>query len=222
MRPQPEFLRLDETRGVRLQLEYLEVELALKKAGVRHTVCVFGSTRTPCADRHYEEARRFGALVAQAGGALVTGGGPGIMEAANRGALEAGGASIGMNITLPEPQAPNRFLSPGLSFHFRYFALRKLHFLLRARALVAFPGGFGTMDELFETLMLVQTHKIRPLPVVLVCSEWWDRAVDFDFLVAEGVIAADDRRLFLRAGNAAEAWRAIVDWHHGKVFPSTP
>jgi uncharacterized protein (TIGR00730 family) len=222
MQPQAEFLRLDETRGVRLQLEYLEVELALKKAGVRHTVCVFGSTRTPVADRHYEEARRFGALVAQAGGALVTGGGPGIMEAANRGALEAGGASIGMNITLPEPQAPNRFLSAGLSFHFRYFALRKLHFLLRARALVAFPGGFGTLDELFETLMLVQTRKIQPLPVVLVCGDWWKQAVNFDFLVREGVILEEDRKLFRFARDAREAWQAIVEWHHGEVFPSTP
>jgi uncharacterized protein (TIGR00730 family) len=207
---------------VRLQLEYLEAELALKQAGVRHTVSVFGSTRTPLADRHYEEARRFGALVARAGGALVTGGGPGIMEAANRGAFEAGGVSIGMNITLPQAQAPNRYLTPGLSFHFRYFALRKLHFLLRARALVAFPGGFGTMDELFETLMLVQTRKIRPLPVVLVCGEWWDRAVDFDYLAAEGVIGRDDTRLFLKAETAAEAWQVISDWHHGAVFPSEP
>jgi uncharacterized protein (TIGR00730 family) len=219
-----EFLGLDETRGVRLQLEYLEVELALKKAGVRHTVAVFGSTRTPLADRHYEEARRFGALVARAGGALVTGGGPGIMEAANRGAFEAGGASIGMNIALPREQAPNHYLTPGLSFHFRYFALRKLHFLLRARALVAFPGGFGTIDELFETLMLVQTGKIQPLPVVLVCAEWWRRAVDFDYLAEEGVIAPGDRQLFSYAADAEAAWRTIEAWYAAsgaRVFPAT-
>jgi uncharacterized protein (TIGR00730 family) len=212
----------EEARGIRLQLEYLEVEATLEKAGVRHTVAVFGSTRTPMADQHYEEARRFGALVAKAGGALVTGGGPGIMEAANRGAFEAGGTSIGLNISLPTEQAPNRYLTPGMSFNFRYFALRKLHFLLRARALVAFPGGFGTMDELFETLMLVQTRKIRPLPVVLVCGEWWSRAVDFDYLIAEGVIAPQDRKLFLEADNAATAWRAIESWYaarQGHVFP---
>jgi uncharacterized protein (TIGR00730 family) len=225
MQGPPEFLHLDETRGVRLQLEYLEVELALKKHGIRHTVCVFGSTRTPAADRHYEEARRFGALVARAGGALVTGGGPGIMEAANRGAFEAGGASLGLNITLPREQQPNRYVSPDLSFHFRYFALRKLHFLLRARALVAFPGGFGTFDELFETLMLVQTGKIRPLPIVLVCRDWWRRAVDFDYLVREGTIAESDRELFCTAESGEAAWRLITSWYarHGdEVFPSSP
>jgi uncharacterized protein (TIGR00730 family) len=225
MRPQPEFLRVDETRGVRLQLEYLEVEIALKKHGIRHTVAVFGSTRAPAAEAHYEEARRFGALVARAGGTLVTGGGPGIMEAANRGAFEAGGASVGMNITLPREQAPNPYLTPGLSFHFRYFALRKLHFLLRARALVAFPGGFGTLDELFETLMLVQTGKIRPLPVVLVCGEWWKRAVDFDYLVREGTISAADRELFCHADGAQAAWQAISGWYARRgdeVFPSKP
>jgi uncharacterized protein (TIGR00730 family) len=224
MQPQAEFLRLDETRGVRLQLEYLEVELALKKHGIRHTVCVFGSTRSGQAGRYYQAAMQFGALVARAGGALVTGGGPGIMEAANRGALEAGGPSIGMNITLPEPQAPNDYLTPGLSFHFRYFALRKLHFLLRARALVAFPGGLGTLDEVFETLMLVQTRKIRPLPVVLVGETFWRRAFDADFLVGEGVLGAADRDLFSYAHDADDAWRQVAGWHarHGsEVFPST-
>jgi hypothetical protein len=222
MQAQAELLCLDETRGVRLQLEYLEVELALKKRGIRHTVAVFGSTRTRAAERYYDEARRFGALVAQAGGTLVTGGGPGIMEAANRGAFEARGTSIGMNITLPRAQAPNLFLTRGLSFRFRYFALRKLHFLLRARALVAFPGGFGTLDELFETLMLVQTGKIRPLPVVLVSADWWKRAVDFDLLVREGTITADDRELFRYAEGAQAAWDAIAGWYASRgdeVFP---
>ena len=224
MQPQAEFLRLDETRGVRLQLEYLEVELALKKHGIRHTVCVFGSTRSEQTGRYYQAAMEFGALVARAGGALVTGGGPGIMEAANRGALEAGGASIGMNITLPQPQPPNPYLTPGLSFHFRYFALRKLHFLLRARALVAFPGGFGTLDELFETLMLIQTRKIRPLPVVLVGETFWRRAFDAEFLVGQGVLDAADRSLYTYAHDAQEAWQQVAGWHarHGsEVFPST-
>lgn len=224
MQNPPEFLHLDETRGVRLQLEYLEVELALKKHGIHHTVAVFGSTRTAPASRWYEAARRFGALVAGSGCALVTGGGPGIMEAANRGAFEAGGRSIGMNITLPLEQQPNEYLTPGLSFHFRYFALRKLHFLLRARALVAFPGGFGTLDEVFETLMLVQTRKIAALPVVLVGTAFWRRAVDLDYLAEEGTIAPADRELFAYAEDAESAWRTILDWHARRgteVFPAT-
>jgi uncharacterized protein (TIGR00730 family) len=222
MQPQAEFLRVDETRGVRLQLEYLEVELALKKRGIRHTVPVFGSTRTPRGSRLYEEARRFGALVAGAGGALVTGGGPGIMEAASRGALEAGGASIGMNITLPRPQASNGYVTPGLAFHFRYFALRKLHFLLRARALVAFPGGFGTFDELFETLTLVQTGKIRPLPVVLVGTAFWRRALDTDWLAAEGMIDPSDRDLYAVAESAEDAWQRIVRWYAARGQAVSP
>lgn len=213
----------DDSRGHRLHREYQEVELALRQHGVRHTVCVFGSTRTAAAHRHYGEARRFGGLVAAAGGALATGGGPGIMEAANRGAFEAGGPSIGLNITLPREQSPNAYLTPGLGFRFRYFALRKLHFLLRARALVAFPGGFGTFDELFETLTLVQTGKIRPLPVVLVCRHYWRRAVDFDFLVEAGVITREDCALFCLVDGADAAWRAIADWYAARnegVFPS--
>jgi uncharacterized protein (TIGR00730 family) len=132
------------------------------------------------------------------------------MEAANRGALEAGGVSIGLNILLPRPQAPNRYLSRGLSFHFRYFALRKLHFLLRARAMVAFPGGYGTFDELFETLTLVQTGKERPMPIVLVGRAWWRRAVGFDFLLKEKVIARREAKLFRFAENAREIWGAVA------------
>ena len=209
MQPRPEFLRGADTRGVRLQLEYLEAELALKKAGVRHTVAVFGSTRTPLSDRHYEEARRFGALVARAGGTLVTGGGPGIMEAANRGAFEAGGVSIGLNIRLPREQKPNAWLTPGLCLTFRYFALRKLHFMLRARAMVAFPGGYGTLDELFETLTLVQCGKVRPMPIVLVGRSHWRRAVDFGFLLRAGMIGRRDAKLFRFADSAREIWRAV-------------
>lgn len=169
-----------------------------------------GSTRASRRHPYYAVAREFGALVAADGrAALMTGGGPGIMEAANRGAFEAGGLSIGLNIELPLPQAPNRYLTPGLSLNFRYFALRKLHFMLRARAMVAFPGGYGTLDELFEALTLVQTRKVRPMPVVLVGRKWWQRAVGFDFLVAEGVISRRDARLFRFADSAAEIWRAV-------------
>ncbi|PUB16185.1 LOG family protein [Yoonia sediminilitoris] len=145
--------------------------------------------------------------------ALMTGGGPGIMEAANRGAFHAGAKSIGLNITLPHEQYPNPYQTPGLCFRFHYFALRKMHFLNRARALVAFPGGYGTMDELFETLTLIQTRKIAPLPIVLVGREFWSRAVNFRFLVEEGVIDPEDEELFCFAETATEILEIIVHWH---------
>jgi uncharacterized protein (TIGR00730 family) len=205
------FLNADDTRGVRLQLEYLKAEAQLRKHGVRHTVLVMGSTRIARTNPYYAVAREFGRLVGRAGSgaAIMTGGGPGIMEAANRGAFEVGAPSIGLNIDLPREQRPNRYITPGLCLRFRYFALRKLHFLLRARAMVAFPGGYGTFDELFETLTLVQCRKIAPLPIVLVGESYWRRAVDFDFLVAAGTIDARDRRLFRFAETAREVWDAV-------------
>lgn len=140
---------------------------------------------------------------------IVSGGGPGIMEAANRGAMEAGGESIGLNIVLPHEQRPNPYITPEYCFQFHYFAIRKMHFLQRARALVAFPGGFGTLDELFETLTLVQTKKSEPVPIVLVGSEFWRRAIDFDLLVEEGTIAEYDLDLFQIVDSAEDAWQAI-------------
>jgi hypothetical protein len=170
--------------------------------------------------RYYAIGRELGGLVARHdgsadGGRLVvmTGGGPGGMEAANRGAREAGAPSVGLNIALPVEQPLNPYLTPELTFHFRYFALRKLHFLLRARALVALPGGFGTLDELFETLCLIQTGKHPGMPVVLVGESFWRNAIDFDFLVAAGVIASSDLELFAFAEDAASAWRTILDWY---------
>jgi uncharacterized protein (TIGR00730 family) len=170
--------------------------------------------------RYYEVAREFGRLVGAAGRragparmVVVTGGGPGVMEAANRGAYDAGAESVGLNITLPHEQYPNPYVTPGLCFRFHYFAIRKLHFLLRARALVAFPGGFGTLDELFETLTLVQTRTIRPIPVILVGEAYWRRAVNLDFLVEEGAIDAEDRELFWFAESAQEIWDGILDWY---------
>jgi uncharacterized protein (TIGR00730 family) len=169
--------------------------------------------------RYYEIARAFGRLVGGCcncdGSRLVitTGGGPGIMEAANRGAFEAGAKSVGLNITLPHEQYPNPYITPELCFRFHYFALRKMHFLLRAKALVSFPGGFGTLDELFEVLTLVQTRKIKPVPIVLVGEEYWRRAVDFGFLADEGVIEAEDRELFWFAETADEIWSSILDWY---------
>jgi uncharacterized protein (TIGR00730 family) len=170
--------------------------------------------------RYYNDAQEFGRLVAESGiGSLdnrlvvMTGGGPGIMEAANRGAFEAGAKSIGLNIDLPLQQYPNPYISPELCIRFRYFALRKMHFLQRARALVAFPGGFGTLDELFETLTLIQTRTIRPVPVVLIGRRYWERAVDFDFLLDEGAIDSEDRDIFWFAESAREAWQGIIDWY---------
>jgi uncharacterized protein (TIGR00730 family) len=204
------FLDHDDTRGVRLHLEYLKAETLLRQHGVRNTILVMGSTRASRSSPYYRVAREFGRMVGRSRrAAIMTGGGPGIMEAANRGAFEAGGLSIGLNIDLPREQPPNRYITPDLCLRFRYFALRKLHFLLRARAMVAFPGGYGTFDEVFETLTLVQCGKIRPLPIVLVGERYWRRAVDFDFLVAEGTIDARDRRLFRYAETAADIWRAV-------------
>ncbi len=169
---------------------------------------------------YYEIAREFGRLVSEANGTggerhnvIMTGGGPGIMEAANRGAFDAGAESAGLNISLPHEQYPNPYVTPGLCFSFHYFAIRKLHFLLRAKALVAFPGGYGTLDELFEVLTLVQTRKIKPIPVILAGESYWRRAVDFDFLADEGVIDREDRELFIFAETAQEIWDGIQRWH---------
>ncbi|MCB1788299.1 MAG: LOG family protein [Gammaproteobacteria bacterium] len=170
--------------------------------------------------RYYEVARELGSLVGRAQHgigrdrlAVMTGGGPGIMEAANRGAFDVGAHSVGLNISLPHEQHPNPYVTPDLCFSFHYFALRKLHFLLRATALVACPGGYGTLDELFEALTLIQTRKIEPLPVVLIGRAFWERAFDVDFLVDEGVIDAEDRDLFWFAETAQEAWEGILQWH---------
>jgi uncharacterized protein (TIGR00730 family) len=172
--------------------------------------------------RYYEEARRFAEIVSRhfqqqqrRDFVVVTGGGPGIMEAANRGAFDAGARSIGLNITLPREQAPNPFVSPELCFRFRYFGLRKMHFLLRARALVAFPGGYGTLDELFEVLTLVQTGKVRRVPIVLVGAAFWRRAVDFDFLVEEGLVNAEDVRLFTVVETAEEIVAVLHEFYGG-------
>ncbi len=180
---------------------------------------------------YYTVAREFGRLAAQNGQrstthklVVVTGGGPGIMEAANRGACDVGAHSVGLNIHLPQEQYPNPYITPGLCFRFHYFALRKLHFLLRAKALVAFPGGYGTLDELFETLALVQTRTIKPVPVVLVGEQYWRQAFNADFLVEEGVIDPEDRELFWFAETPQEIWEGILRWYEEMgepLFPSS-
>ena len=175
---------------------------------------------------YYEEARRFGALVTEKSKALetplyvVTGGGPGIMEAGNRGAFEVGGKSIGLNIVLSHEQIPNRYITPELCFQFHYFALRKMHFLMRSIALVCFPGGFGTLDELFETMTLVQTGKSRKRPILLFGRDFWQRLIDFDYLVQTGMISEGDLELFRFVETAEEAWD-ILAAHYGFDLPPT-
>jgi uncharacterized protein (TIGR00730 family) len=182
--------------------------------------------RVQAKSRYYEVAREFGRLVATGNqsacrrhATIMTGGGPGMMEAANRGAFDVGAKSVGLNISLPHEQYPNPYVTPELCFSFHYFALRKLHLLLRAKALVAFPGGYGTLDELFEVLTLIQTRKIKPIPVVLVDEAFWRRALDIDFLVDEGVIDSEDRELFWFAETAEEIWNGILHWHEASGDP---
>jgi uncharacterized protein (TIGR00730 family) len=228
-----DFLLGDSMRGVRFLLEYAKAEQNLRAWGVRSTVVVFGSARArpasegepqayPNRARWYDEARRFGRIASERGGALhpadgkrdnviATGGGGGIMEAANRGAWDAGAPSIGFNIKLPHEQEPNAFQTPDLTFNFHYFAMRKMHLAMRANALVVFPGGFGTFDELFELLTLRQTGKIETaLPVVLFDRRYWTRVVDFEALAEEGMIERADLGLFAFADTAEEAWATLV------------
>ena len=171
--------------------------------------------------RYYEQARAFGNVVTKYSADktngrklfICTGGGPGIMEAANRGAYEAGGISVGLNIALPHEQTPNPYITPSLSFKFHYFALRKMHFMMRAKALVAFPGGFGTLDELFETLTLVQCKKAKPVPIVLYGSDYWKRLFNIDVMVEEGVISEEDLNLFKYVDSVDEAWQFIRSFY---------
>jgi len=257
----PEFLRRDEVRGVRLEVDYLKPELLLREHGIKHTIVVFGSTRITeeaeakrlinaleaqrktdddealekelriarrllAKSHYYDTAREFGRIVGQCGCGpedtsitLMTGGGPGIMEAANRGAFDVGAKSIGLNITLPHEQYPNPYITPELCFQVHYFAIRKLHFLRRAKALVIFPGGYGTLDECFEVLTLVQTRKIDPMPVIFVGESYWRGIINFDMLVEEGTIDEEDRELFAFAETAEAAWHVILKWHEKSGNP---
>jgi uncharacterized protein (TIGR00730 family) len=169
--------------------------------------------------RFYDESRKLSRLIttetengSRCELVVITGGGPGLMEAANRGAVDAGGKSIGLNIVLPSEQHPNPYITPEFCFQFHYFAIRKMHFLKRAKALVACPGGFGTLDELFETLTLIQTRKIKPVPVLLLGSEYWRRVINFDMLVDEGMIDEADLSLFKFVDSAEEAWKIIREY----------
>ena len=216
-----------ETAAKRLQEEEMQANREpLSDMADRRVICA----RSVLAKSHYyEEARELARRVTEhclkddsCDLVITTGGGPGIMEAANRGAYEAGGKSIGLNIVLPHEQAPNEYITPELCFQFHYFAMRKMHFLMRAMALVAFPGGYGTMDELFETLTLIQTKKIKPLPVILFGKEFWNTAVNFDFLVTEGVIAPEDKNLFYSVEKADEAWKIIREFYYNNKTEAVP
>lgn len=195
-------------RAIRIFIEYVRGLRALHFVGP--CVTVFGSARFPDGHEYYELGRALGRSLALQGFTVMTGGGPGIMEAANRGAFDAGAPSIGFNITLPAEQKPNPYITPELCFRFHYFAMRKMHLAMRANALAIFPGGFGTMDELFELLTLQQTRKAPPAPVVLVGQEYWRKVVNFDALAEEGMISADDLRLFEFADTAEQAWESLV------------
>jgi uncharacterized protein (TIGR00730 family) len=223
-----DFLTRDELRPVRLQLELLKPQMVMDERGIRSTVVLMGSARAPSPERPgqaeglagwYDEARKLARLVTakslQSYGrdnVIVTGGGPGIMEAGNRGAQEAGGQSIGLNIVLPHEQAPNAYVTPDLCFNFHYFAIRKMHFLMRARAVCIFPGGFGTLDEMFESLTLIQTGRMKRVPFLLFCQSFWTKVINWDALVEAGVIATDDLSLFRFVESAEEAMAVIDAW----------
>lgn len=221
-----DFLLSEDMRGVRFLLEYSKAELALKARRIVSTIVVFGGARVredgPGKEAlWYSQARAFGRLASERGGALhdpgepcrnviATGGGPGCMEAANRGAMDAGAASIGFNITLPHEQLPNAYTTPALTFNFHYFAMRKMHLAMRANGLVVFPGGFGTLDEMFEVLTLRQTRKAPLVPIVLFDEGYWRSVINFDKLVEHGAIDPADLTLFRFADSAERAWDELV------------
>ncbi len=257
----PEFLKSDSCRGIRLHLEYLKPEEVLRNKRIVSTVVIFGSARlvsrqaaeaaiaaakahlaeSPEApeaqaelrkaekqlenSKYYEMARQFAGIVstydqnASDGYELVviTGGGPGIMEAGNRGASEMGAYTVGLNITLPFEQKPNPYISPELNFRFHYFAIRKMHFMKRAAVLACFPGGFGTMDELFEALTLVQTNIVPRIPILLFGSEFWKSLINWDRFVEEGVISPEDLELITFCDSPWEGWNAIREFYHKKT-----
>lgn len=228
-----DFLCREELRPVRLQLELLKPEMMMSEYGVESTIVLFGGARIPEPAKKaeartktlaelsefYDEARKFAKIMTEksleTGGhenIIVTGGGPGVMEAGNRGALDAGGHSIGLNIVLPHEQAPNEYVTPDLCFNFHYFAIRKMHFLMRARAICVFPGGFGTLDEMFESLTLIQTGRMRPVPFLLFGRDFWDRIINWEALSDAGTISAEDLKLFRFVESAEEAAEIIDTW----------
>jgi len=234
-----DFLCREELRPIRLQLELLKPEMMLTERGIKSTVVMFGGARIPApgqsawaarndvqrvnleaASVYYDEARKFARLCSKYSASLdfheyviVTGGGPGVMEAGNRGAADEGAPSIGLNIVLPHEQAPNAYVTPELSFNFHYFAIRKMHFMVRAKAIAVFPGGFGTLDEFFECLTLIQTGRMERLPLILFGEAFWRSIVNFDALAEFGTIAPDDVKLISFVDTAEAAWKIIQDFY---------
>ena len=229
----PDFLCRDELRPVRLQLELLKPQLGLDERGIQSTVVLFGGARIPRPEdrdtarsdtlrdmsKYYEEAREFARAITERSvqsncteNVIVTGGGPGVMEAGNRGAADAGGCSIGLNIVLPHEQVPNEYITPELCFNFHYFGIRKMHFLIRAKAIAVFPGGFGTLDETFEALTLIQTGRMEQVPVLLFGEAFWREVVNWDALVRAGTISPEDLNLFRFVETAADALAVIDGW----------
>ncbi len=234
-----DFLCREELRPIRLQLELMKTEMVLVERGIKSTVVMFGGARIPApgqaawaarnevqrvnleaASVYYEEARKFARLCARYSAkfdfheyVIVTGGGPGVMEAGNRGAAEEGAPSIGLNIVLPHEQAPNAYVTPELSFNFHYFAIRKMHFMVRAKAIAVFPGGFGTLDEFFECLTLIQTGRMARLPLILFGEKFWRGIVNFAALAEFGTIAPDDINLISFVDTAEAAWKIVTDFY---------
>ncbi|AKJ65263.1 LOG family protein [Kiritimatiella glycovorans] len=232
------FMKSDPCRPIRLQLEFLHPEVTMQEQNIESTIVLFGSARIPSPEEYdekkhekiaefapfYDEARKLARIASSTCQiedrreyVIITGGGGGIMEAGNRGASEAGGKSIALNITIPREQEPNRYVSEDLVFCFHYFSIRKMHFLARARAVTIFPGGFGTFDELFEVLTLVQTGKIPPLPVILFGTDFWRRVVDWDYLADCGLIDPQDLDLVTFCDTAGDAWNAISEFRAAKT-----
>ncbi|PDT28723.1 lysine decarboxylase [Rhizobium sp. L9] len=234
-----DFLCREELRPIRLQLELLKTEMMLTERGIRSTVVMFGGARIPApgqsawaarneiqranleaASVYYDEARKFARLCSKYSAGfdfqeyvIVTGGGPGVMEAGNRGAADEGAPSIGLNIVLPHEQAPNVYVTPELSFNFHYFAIRKMHFMVRAKAIAVFPGGFGTLDEFFECLTLIQTGRMERLPLILFGEAFWRRIINFEALAEFGTIAPDDVKLISFVDTADAAWKIVQDFY---------
>jgi uncharacterized protein (TIGR00730 family) len=238
-----DFMCRDELRPVRLQLELLKPEMLLDAAGIQSTVVMFGGARIvepakkdtartkTLADLSvfYDEAREFARLMTlksmESGGTenvIVTGGGPGVMEAGNRGAVDADGSSIGLNIVLPFEQAPNAYVTPDLCFNFHYFAIRKMHFLMRAKAITVFPGGFGTLDETFEALTLIQTGRMERVPFLLFGKKFWEGIINWDVLADAGTISAEDLDLFKFVDSAQEAMEVIENWEVTEMRKEVP
>lgn len=231
----PDFLTSEDTRGIRFQLEYLKIEFRLRERGINSTVVLFGGARIPApgqeawaaknavqkknleaAARYYDEARRFAQLASVTAKTLdfkeyvvMTGGGPGVMEAGNRGAADVGAPSVALNIVLPHEQAPNLYVTPELSFNFHYFATRKIHFLVRAKVVAIFPGGFGTLDEFFETLTLVQTGRMDRVPILLFGAEFWNKVLNIEALAEAGTISPEDVNLFTVVDTAEDGWAVV-------------